>query len=42
MPVVHPIYVTTGMIKSLKYIYNKGLISSIKTLYYSMMSTLKC
>ena len=27
MPVVHLIHVTTEMIKSLQYIYNKGLIS---------------
>ena len=33
MPVVHLIHVTTEMIKSLQYIYNKGLISYIKTLF---------
>ena len=33
MPVVHLIDVTTEMIKSLQYIYNKGLISYIKTLF---------
>ena len=33
MPVVHLIHVTTEMIKSLKYVYNKGLISYIKALF---------
>ena len=33
MSVVHLIHVTTEMIKSLQYIYNKGLISYIKTLF---------
>ena len=33
MPVVHLIHVTTEMIKSLQYIYNKGLISYIKKLF---------
>ena len=33
MTVVHLIHVTTEMIKSLQYIYNKGLISHIKTLF---------
>ena len=33
MHVVHLIHVTTEMIKSLQYIYNKGLISYIKTLF---------
>ena len=33
MPVVHLIRVTTEMTKSLKYIYNKGLIGYIKTLF---------
>ena len=33
MHVVHLIHVTTEMIKSLQYIYNKGLISYIKKLY---------
>ena len=33
MPVVHLIHVTTEMIKLLQYIYNKGRISCIKTLF---------
>ena len=33
MTVVHLIHVTTEMIKSLQYIYNKGLISYIKKLF---------
>ena len=33
MPVVHLIHVTTEMIKSLQYIYNKGLISYNKTIF---------
>ena len=33
MPVVHLIHVTTEMIKSLQYIYYKGLIIDIKTLF---------
>ena len=33
MPVVHLIHVTTKMIKSLQYIYNKGLISYIKKFF---------
>ena len=33
MLVGHLIHVTTEMIKSLQYIYNKGLISYIKTLF---------
>ena len=33
MPVVPLIHVTTEMIKLLQYIYNKGLISYIKTLF---------
>ena len=33
MPVVHLIHVTTKMIKSLQYIYNKRLIRYIKTLF---------
>ena len=33
MPVVHLIHVTTEIIKSLQYIYNKDLISYIKMLF---------
>ena len=33
MPVVHLVHMTTEMTKSLQYIYNKGLISYIKTLF---------
>ena len=33
MPVVHLIHVKTEMIKSLQYIFIKGLISYIKTLF---------
>ena len=33
MPVVHLIHVTTEMIKSLQYIYNKGIISYIEKLF---------
>ena len=33
MPVMHLIHVTTEMIKLLQYIYKKGLISYIKTLF---------
>ena len=35
MPVVHLIHVTTEIIKSLQYIYNKDLISYIKMLFKS-------
>ena len=33
IPVGHLIHVTTEMIKSLQYIYNKGLISYVKMLF---------
>ena len=33
MPVVHLIHVTTEMIKSLQYIFNKGMITYIKKLF---------
>ena len=33
MPVVHLIHVTTEMIKSLQYIYSKGIISYIEKLF---------
>ena len=37
MPAVHLIYVTTEMIKSLQYIYNKHLISYIEKNPWTMM-----
>ena len=40
MPVVHLIYVTTEMIKSLQYIYNKDLMSYIKTLFKDQKQSL--
>ena len=40
MPVVQIIHVTTEMIKSLQYIYNKDLMSYIKTLFKDQKQSL--